>query len=189
MRYSSEHKEQSKDRILEAARGRFREHGFDGASIDQVMSAAGLTRGAFYAHFTSKDDLVRQVLDIEAGLVKTLQQAAHSDEPRGAVSAAIADYLDTAQSEDVATGCPLVAHPVDAIRGDFIRKQGYTDQLSSLIASLEVVLDQDDAIAVSVLTVGAGLLSAASADPSLANRIEEVCLAKIEEIVSVPSPS
>ena len=69
MRYSPEHKEQSREKILEAARQLFRSRGFEGASIDQVMHAAGLTRGAFYAHFTSKDDLVRQVLAIEAGLL------------------------------------------------------------------------------------------------------------------------
>ena len=47
MRYSSDHKEKSKERILEAGRRLFRQHGFEGASIDEVMNAAGLTRGAF----------------------------------------------------------------------------------------------------------------------------------------------
>ena len=184
MRYGAEHKEQSKARILEAARSMFRKRGFDGASIDQVMSAAGLTRGAFYAHFNSKDDLVAQVLAIEAGLVRRLEQATETDDNRGAASAALMDYLDPTQRESVATGCPLVAHPVDAIRGDAIRKEGYTDRLRSLVAALEEAVPGDDAVLVSVLAVGAGILSSASADPALADRIQDVCRNEIKSVMS-----
>jgi AcrR family transcriptional regulator len=183
MRYTDEHKEQSRARILEAARQLFRRRGFEGASIDQVMNAAGLTRGAFYAHFDSKEDLVRQVLAIEAGLVQALHRAADAEDPRTAALTALADYLDPAQRENVASGCPLVAHPVDAIRGDTSRKDGYTQRLGSLIESIEAVLGNGtfpgDAIVVSVLAIGGGLLSAASSDPLLADRIEEVCLDRI----------
>ncbi|MFW2382324.1 MAG: TetR/AcrR family transcriptional regulator [Acidimicrobiales bacterium] len=184
MRYGAEHKEQSKAKILEAARGLFRKRGFDRSSIDQVMEAAGLTRGAFYAHFSSKDDLVAQVLAIEAGLVRRLQQAAETDDNRAAAYAALADYLDPTQRESVATGCPLVAHPVDAIRGDAIRKEGYTDRLRNLVAAMEETVPGDDAVLISVLAVGAGLLSSASADPALADRIQDVCLREIKGVMA-----
>lgn len=187
MRYSLEHKAQSQERILDAARELFRIRGFDAASIDQVMRAAGLTRGAFYAHFDSKSDLVRQVLAVEAGLVQTLHRATETDDPRAAALSALTDYLDPSQRANIATGCPLVAHPVDAIRGDADRKAGYTERLKALIESMQSVIDGGDsesaAILVSVLAVGGGLLSAASADPHLADRIEEVCLDNIAEIL------
>jgi len=191
MRYTIEHKEQSRAKILEAARQLFRRHGFDGASIDQVMGAAGLTRGAFYAHFDSKDDLVRQVLSIEAGLVQALHRAADAEDSRTAGLTALADYLDPAQRESVAFGCPLVAHPVDAIRGDISRKDGYTQRLASLVESIQAILGDDappdDAILVSVLAIGGGLLSAASSDPLLADRIEDVCRARISDILDPPT--
>src|ERR671923_2328747 len=62
MRYTKDHKQASRQRILEAAGRRFKQDGIDGAGVAAVMSDAGLTNGAFYAHFTSKEDLVANVL-------------------------------------------------------------------------------------------------------------------------------
>ena len=62
MRYSKDHKQATRQRILEAAGRRFKEDGIDGAGVATVMSDAGLTNGAFYAHFASKEDLVANVL-------------------------------------------------------------------------------------------------------------------------------
>ena len=186
MRYSVEHKQESRDKIIEAARDLFRRRGFDGASIDQVMNAAGLTRGAFYAHFDSKDDLIREVLSIEAGLVQSLRRAADTENPRQAAVSAFANYLDPVQRDDVASGCPLVAHPVDAIRGGGERRDGYTERLQALVDSVGAIVgdrDGDDAVLASVLVVAGGLLSAASSDANLADRIERVCLSQAELLV------
>lgn len=184
MRYSAEHKAASRQRILESARALFRSRGFEGASIDQVTHAAGLTRGTFYSHFESKDDLVRHVLAIEAGLVNSLDRARDAHASRAAAVAAFKDYLDPDQRDDVAGGCPLVAHPVDAIRGGAGRKEGYTHRLRALIDGISATMDDPDtgdaAILVSVLAVGGALLSAASADAQLADRIAAVSLANIE---------
>src|SRR5213592_221349 len=62
MRYSKDHKQETRQRIVEAAGRRFKQDGIDGAGIATVMSDAGLTNGAFYHHFTSKEDLVAHVL-------------------------------------------------------------------------------------------------------------------------------
>src|SRR6266511_2336062 len=62
MRYSKDHKQATRQRILEAAGRRFKQDGIDGAGVATVMSDAGLTNGAFYAHFSSKEDLVANVL-------------------------------------------------------------------------------------------------------------------------------
>jgi AcrR family transcriptional regulator len=187
MRYTVKHKEQSRAKILESARQLFRRRGFEGASIDQVMGAAGLTRGAFYAHFDSKEHLVQQVLAIEAGLVQALHRASQVDDSRGAGLEALANYLDPAQRENVASNCPLVAHPVDAIRGDTSRKDGYTERLTSGIEAIQAILGDDnphdDATLIAVLAIGGGLLSAASSDPLLADRIEAVCLDHIRSIL------
>src|SRR4051794_24601751 len=62
MRYSKDHKEATRQRIVQAAGRRFKKDGIDGAGVASVMSDAGLTNGAFYAHFKSKEDLVANVL-------------------------------------------------------------------------------------------------------------------------------
>src|SRR4051794_26174785 len=62
MRYPKDQKQATRQRILEAAGRRFKEDGIDGAGVAAVMSDAGLTNGAFYAHFKSKEDLVANVL-------------------------------------------------------------------------------------------------------------------------------
>lgn len=63
MPYPKDHKTRSRARIVEAARELFNTHGFDRVSIDMVMRKAGLTRGAFYAHFASKEALFAEAVD------------------------------------------------------------------------------------------------------------------------------
>jgi TetR/AcrR family transcriptional repressor of nem operon len=61
MRYSAEHKELTRKKILDAAARRFRAEGYDGLGIDGLAKAAGVTNGAFYGHFESKADAFRAV--------------------------------------------------------------------------------------------------------------------------------
>ncbi|MGI4879673.1 MAG: TetR/AcrR family transcriptional regulator, partial [Janthinobacterium lividum] len=63
MRYDGEHKAQTRERVLKEAAAAIRSEGVDRIGIAQVMARAGLTHGGFYAHFTSKDDLVTQAID------------------------------------------------------------------------------------------------------------------------------
>ena len=58
MRYGKENKESTRRRIIESAGRRFKQDGIDGSGIATLMNDAGLTNGAFYAHFASNDDLV-----------------------------------------------------------------------------------------------------------------------------------
>ena len=62
MRYTKDQKQATRQRILEAAGRRFKQDGIDGAGVATLMSDAGLTNGAFYAHFSSKEDLVGELL-------------------------------------------------------------------------------------------------------------------------------
>jgi AcrR family transcriptional regulator len=61
-RYSPEHKEATRRRMIEAAGRRFKSDGIDGSGIATLVAEAGLTNGAFYGHFASKDDLVASVV-------------------------------------------------------------------------------------------------------------------------------
>src|SRR5437588_10315218 len=61
-RYDAEHKAATRRRIIDSAGRRLKQDGVDGSGIATLMSDAGLTNGAFYAHFESKDDLVANVV-------------------------------------------------------------------------------------------------------------------------------
>ena len=61
-RYDAEHKAQTRRRIIETAGRRLKQDGIDGSGVAALMTDAGLTNGAFYAHFESKDDLVANVV-------------------------------------------------------------------------------------------------------------------------------
>ncbi len=62
MRYSPEHKAETHEKILSMAARSFREHGGDSSGVGKVMKKAGLTKGGFYRHFQSKDDLFVQAV-------------------------------------------------------------------------------------------------------------------------------
>ena len=64
MRYEKDHKEQTRQRIVDTAARRFREHGIEAEGVKSLMSAAGLTNGAFYNHFASKEDLAREAVTV-----------------------------------------------------------------------------------------------------------------------------
>jgi TetR/AcrR family transcriptional regulator, transcriptional repressor for nem operon len=110
MRYSLEHKAQNHEKILAVAARSFREHGGDSSGIGTVMKKVGLTKGGFYRHFKSKDDLfveaVGRALD-EMG--RGTLEVANSAPEGQALRAIIERYLSTGHANSLGTGCVLSA--------------------------------------------------------------------------------
>ena len=110
MRYSPEHKAQSHENILSIAARSFRERGGDSSGIGTVMKKVGLTKGGFYRHFKSKDDLfveaVARALDETGrGMVQVAKAA-----PEGqAMRAIIERYLSVGHLNSPGTGCVRAA--------------------------------------------------------------------------------
>ena len=110
MRYSAEHKAQSHENILSVAARSFRERGGDSSGIGTVMKKVGLTKGGFYRHFKSKDDLfveaVARALDETGrGMVEVAKSA-----PEGqALRAIIERYLSAGHANSLGTGCVRAA--------------------------------------------------------------------------------
>ncbi|QDQ95401.1 TetR/AcrR family transcriptional regulator [Rhodococcus sp. WB9] len=106
-RYASDHKEATRRRIIETAGRRLKRDGIDGAGITALMADAGLTNGAFYAHFVSKDDLIAAVVRDQLGAqASTIAQL---PEGREALTAYVGWYLSPEHRQDVANGCPSAA--------------------------------------------------------------------------------
>ena len=143
MRYSKDHKQDTRQRILEAAGRRFKQEGIDGAGVAAVMSDAGLTNGAFYAHFASKEDLVANVL---ADQLRAQRQSFDAQPPdRQGLEAFIRSYLSPQHRDQYADGCPSAALLDEIARRPAATKQVFTDELMGVIDDIASRLDPTDA--------------------------------------------
>ena len=143
MRYSTDHKQATRQRILEAAGRRFKQDGIDGAGVAAVMSDAGLTNGAFYAHFASKEDLVANVL---ADQLRAQRQSFDAQPPdRRGLEAFIRSYLSPQHRDQCADGCPSAALLDEIVRRPAATKQVFTDELMGVIDDIASRLDPTDA--------------------------------------------
>jgi TetR/AcrR family transcriptional repressor of nem operon len=110
MRYSAEHKAANREKILSMAARAFREHGGDSSGIGTVMKKAGLTKGGFYRHFQSKDDLFVEAVarafdEMAIGMLEVAESA-----PEGqALRAIIERYLSPRHANSPGMGCVLAA--------------------------------------------------------------------------------
>ena len=110
MRYSVEHKAQNHEHILSVAARSFREHGGDSSGIGTVMKKVGLTKGGFYRHFKSKDDLFVEAVarafdEMGDGMVEIAKSA-----PEGqALRAMIEYYLSARHANSPGMGCVVAA--------------------------------------------------------------------------------
>ena len=158
---------QNRKRILEVAARLFRERGYDGVSVAEIMGAAGLTHGAFYSYFASKNELAAQATrEALAPLPESLDLAAY-----------LKFYLSPGHRDDVGGGCA-----VSALGGEASRQ---CDEVKAeMAASLKRTLDRigstrsgraparrEEAIAMWSAMVGAVILSRSVGDAELADEV------------------
>jgi TetR/AcrR family transcriptional repressor of nem operon len=171
------HKQQSRDRVLDAAARRIRQEGIAGTAIASVMADAGLTHGAFYAHFDSKDDLDVAAFShaVEAWREEWIPIRRSGRWDRRLTSIA-KRYLTGDHRDDVANGCGYpalvseAAHASPAFRGAFEQE---------LRRSIDVICGDDaddanhrtDALALMAICVGGLALSRAVNDEDLSTQI------------------
>lgn len=179
MRYSKDHKAQTRKRILRVASEQFRRHGYDGVSIDTLMEACGLTRGGFYGHFRSKQALYRAALAGEHGFVNLLRARDATDTLGLAVQAeqVVSDYLAPDHRSRVIRGCTLASLAMETARAGAPAQRGYAKALRELVAEFERGLDQpknldERALAAAAACIGGLLVSAAcAADHELSDAV------------------
>lgn len=167
MRYGSEHKAETRQRVLREAAKAIREQGVDRIGVSQIMARAGLTHGGFYAHFTSKEDLISETL----GYMFDDQHAAflaHLDEPdvHQALIRFVEGYVSMAHRNSTERGCPIpslagqIPQLSDAARETFLSG---TERLKEGLASLlkRAGKDYADTLAVVVIAEMVGAVSLA----------------------------
>ena len=117
MRYSPQHKAENHEKILSMAARSFREHGGDSSGIGTVMKKAGLTKGGFYRHFGSKNDLfVEAVARAFDEMGKGMLEVAKSAAAGQALRAIIERYLSTPHANAPGMGCAFAALGPELVR-------------------------------------------------------------------------
>ena len=175
MRYSQKQIDTKHQSIISAASEMFREHGFDSVRVADVMNAAGLTHGAFPAHFSSKDELALESLKrILAASLEKIDQASLTSESRNAF---FENYLSKKHRDNVDTGCPMVALSTEISRKNGEIQKVFTNYFSDLIDKLANRFfnrrqdPRGEAIAKISMMVGALTLARAVGDKKLSDEI------------------
>lgn len=178
MRFEKGHKEVTRKRIIEVASKRFRKDGVAASGLAGIMADSGLTNGAFYAHFDSKEDLVRESLS--SALAEQLAQLQQANEAAIDIEGAIRRYLNTSHLEGCEEGCPSAALLPEISRQPAPTKKAYEEQLLAYAKTLATLLpnpksaqSKRKATAIFSLMVGTLQMARAVSDPLLAEEILE----------------
>jgi len=176
VRYGTEHKQATRQRIIETAGRRLKRDGIDGSGIATLMADAGLTNGAFYAHFASKEDLVATAV---ADQLRE-QRASFSERVpgRAGVEQYVREYLSVQHRDNPGDGCPSAALLDEIDRSSDAVKRAYTDGLLGVVDDIATRLAPHDpgsaravTLRVMALLLGTLQLSRALAEPGLADEI------------------
>ena len=180
MRYSPDHKEKTRAKILESAATIFRRQGYHATGVDKVMEEAGLTAGGFYAHFPSKDALLAEALEhIAAKGSSTLERGLEDASDREWVREIVDRYLGDSHRRRPETGCPIPSLAPEIGRAGKAPRQAFERLVARLFAKIAAHLPPEDAeeraIAITALCVGGMALARAVHDPGYSDRILAAC--------------
>lgn len=183
MKVTKEQAQANRAHVIETASTLFRERGYDGVGVADLMAAAGFTHGGFYKQFRSKVDLMAE--SAACGIAQTAALTAGVD-----MSEFVRLYLSREHRDTLATGCTMAALGGDAARQPEAVRATFSAGIERLLAALSsedaslegVDAEAARANAINILThaVGAIVMSRACPDDSpLADEILSVCREKI----------
>lgn len=175
-RYDAKHKAETRRRIIDTASARFKQDGIDASGIATLMSDAGLTNGAFYAHFASKNDLVAQVLANQLHVQHEVLRQRPSG--REAIEEYVREYLSPYHRDHPESGCPNAALLDEVGRCDDAVRQSYTEGVQAIVDAIAAQVSPDapataraTALGLFTLLVATLQLARAVSDPTLSDEI------------------
>lgn len=178
MRYEKGHKDATRQHIVDVASRQFRENGVAAVGIAGIMTDAGLTNGAFYSHFKSKEDLVQAALsNVLRRREATLRTASEAD---AGLEATIRDYLSPRHRDRPGGGCPTAALVAEVARHPKATRDAFTGKISAFIALIATQIRagsvserRRNAVAIYGMMVGTLQLARAVSDKQLSDEILE----------------
>lgn len=182
MRYEKGHKDQTRKRVVNVAAARFRAKGIEATGLAGLMADAGLTHGGFYAHFKSKDDLVREAISEAHARNRetwTEEVKAAKEQGKDGLETIVRRYLRTAHRDKPEAGCSVAALAQEVARNDPKTREVMAraaDEIVAIIASelpasLPEKKARETAYAIFGLLIGTLQLARVTTDKSLSESI------------------
>ena len=191
MRVSRIQAAENRQTVINVASRLFRERGFDGIGLKDLMEGAGLTQGAFYKQFESKEDLAAQASRRALESASQRWSTAIAENPDDPLGAVIAFYLSAGHREEKLDGCPVVALGSDAARQGAGVKAAFEEGIKAYLEILGPLIPETDgedhkgrAMVVLSTMVGALTLSRAVNDPDLAQAFLNAAVEDVREGVA-----
>jgi TetR/AcrR family transcriptional regulator, transcriptional repressor for nem operon len=178
MRYEKGHKDTTRQHIIDVASRQFRGHGVASVGLAGIMSDAGLTNGAFYNHFESKEDLVQAVLANALDRREARLRAVAAED--AGLETMIRDYLSPRHRDRADDGCPTAAlvaevarHPKSTRDAFTAKVQTFIELIATQIHAGSVAERRRNAVAIYGMMVGTLQLARAVNDKKLSDEILE----------------
>src|SRR5262249_22267435 len=176
MKVSREQAAENRARVLEVAGQLFREKGFDGITVAEIMKGAGLTHGGFYNQFGSKDDLAAQACAQVLGeAAARWREIGEGDDPLGTL---VNSYLSTRHRDGAGKGCAIPSLAAEAVRQPPSIRAAFTkglrdfiDILATFVSGRSATARRERALATMSGMVGTMVLARAANDPVLSTEI------------------
>jgi TetR/AcrR family transcriptional repressor of nem operon len=192
MRFEKGHKAATRQKIIETAAARFRKDGIAATGIAGLMAEAGLTHGGFYAHFSSKEELVREAMEAAAAASRARLERAGGRSP--GLEAYIRAYLRPAHRDAPAQGCFIAALAAELARHEPETRAAVTEKIETLLARLAEQLPAEQSpetrfsTAIGIFGVLSGTLQLARAmvDETRSNQILQSGIAAALKLAGLP---
>jgi TetR/AcrR family transcriptional repressor of nem operon len=196
MKVTREQAAANRERVLDVAARLFRERGFSGIGVAELMKGAGLTHGGFYGQFDSKDDLMAQACTRAFEVSREHWQQLAARAPDGPLAAIAAAYLSTAHRDHPGDGCVVAALGAEAARAPGPVRRAITDGVRDLVDQFVRLLPgrsaaarRQKALATFASFVGALVLSRAVDDPAFSKEILAAVQDVEKSLWAGPTPS
>src|SRR5262245_39282665 len=195
MPWPADHKSRTREKIVEAASAAFRGDGISAVRVQDVMARAGLTHGGFYAHFDSKDDLLRAALEhASEQTIETLSTPLAEVRSEDRLRTVIDSYLSPAHVAHPEAGCPLASLGPEIVRAGGVTRQSLADGVRVRLAWMRQLLpaqqrdtmSEDDVTGVLACMVG-GVILARAVSAKEASAVLTACRRFLHERLSMKS--
>ncbi|WP_180109290.1 MULTISPECIES: TetR/AcrR family transcriptional regulator [unclassified Acinetobacter] len=172
MRYKPEYKQKKRQELLTISGQIAKKDGFAATGVDGFMKAAGVTSGAFYSHFSSKQELLKALIEHELQHSFDMWQNNPHDNAQDWIEFELDRYLTPSHLEHPEQGCVLPTLATEVARADDTIKQAYEKELLRGQALFSQHLGSEEhAWAIICQLAGAILIARAAADPHLQKTI------------------
>jgi TetR/AcrR family transcriptional repressor of nem operon len=192
MRYGKEHKEETHKKVVEAASRRFRKDGIEATGVVDLMADVGLTHGGFYAHFSSKETLVKEAISAASQksrdrLEREIDKA--RAEGRDPLESVVRQYLTSLHRDRPERGCCVAALGSEIARHPRKTREAFTEGLDKTLAIIATALPEsvttnrkEKACAIFSTMIGALQLSRAVSDSAMSQSVIDAGIAAALQI-------